>query len=373
MPLGREGFVMDRGYVALWRKSLDSRVFKNAEMWQLWTWCLMKANHDPGFCEIVTGKGRSTVPVNPGSFVFGRNQAAKELGQKPSGLWNRCLSLQRLGNINIQSDSHYSIITIINWEIYQPKKKKTDKQPDSQLTGNRQPNDTNNNDKNEKKEDKRLCSSGDEPDVQDFSTALPEVKPKREGYETKKHEFLNGKILDAYNAFWTAWNGNCSWAVAKNDAADVFREIFLKTPREERKALFDRILSGASCEARGRQLKKDNGSTPVNPARWLREERWEQYDYRPPTDLQTPNALHKTQLKTPQEIEEERWNALTDEQKAAEKAELDRIHAETVALIGKKEWKKPPKKPKEQAEPENINDKIKEMFPRLQPGRKVLT
>ena len=65
---------MHRGYVKLWRKSLESGLLQNAEAWQLMTWCLLKATHKP-HKQLV---GSSIVELQPGQLIFGRKKAAEE-------------------------------------------------------------------------------------------------------------------------------------------------------------------------------------------------------------------------------------------------------------------------------------------------------
>ncbi|RJR07935.1 hypothetical protein C4588_06200 [Candidatus Parcubacteria bacterium] len=143
---------MHRGFVKLWRKSQDSRVFNNADLWKVWTWCLMRANHEENWVTIKTGKGDIDVLIGPGQFVFGRDSAAKELRMKTSSVRNRIEKLKNMKNIDIKSDSQYSIISIINWDSYQPKNDECGQakgQPkDSQRTAKGQPKDTEKNDKN---------------------------------------------------------------------------------------------------------------------------------------------------------------------------------------------------------------------------------
>lgn len=139
---------MNRGYIKLWRKTVDSRIFQNEGLLKVWIWCLLKANHESAWVSIKTGKGQIEIFIKPGQFVFGRESAAKELRMKPSTVWLRIRKLKDLGNCDIQSNTQYSIITIINWEFYQSQNKKDNSQHDRQMTGKEQPNDTNKNDKN---------------------------------------------------------------------------------------------------------------------------------------------------------------------------------------------------------------------------------
>lgn len=122
---------------------MDERVFANPNLWQVWTWCLMKANHtEQIWSPIKTGRGYTEVEVMPGQFVFGRHTAAKELKMKPSTIWKRMLKLQNLSFLNIQSNRQYSLITICNWTYYQereneheqPKEHASEKRGKSKVT-----------------------------------------------------------------------------------------------------------------------------------------------------------------------------------------------------------------------------------------------
>ena len=125
---------MERGWVAIWRKSVDASVFQNEGLWKVWTWCLMKATHRPQWVSMKTGRGNKEVELQPGQFIFGRNVAAKQLNMPPSTVRNRMAKLKKLGNLDIQEDTHFSIISIVNWDSYQFGPKDEDSQLDNQRT-----------------------------------------------------------------------------------------------------------------------------------------------------------------------------------------------------------------------------------------------
>ena len=147
---------MSIGWIKLHRKLLDSRVFANEGLLRLWIYCLCRANHEPNYVDIYTGKGKTEVKVNPGEFIFGRKSVSKDLKVNPSTLYKRMQKLENIGNINIQSNTHYSIVSICNWDIYQNKdldKEQGKEQPsNNQVTGKEQPSNTDKNDKNVKNE-----------------------------------------------------------------------------------------------------------------------------------------------------------------------------------------------------------------------------
>lgn len=135
-----------KGYVKIFRKMLDSSIFQNEGLFKVWMWCLLKANHKDKWVSLKIGRGRTEILVKSGQFVFGRDSAANELGMSPSTVWKRIQKLEKLRSCDIQSNSHYSIITIINWESYQNDCEKVT----AKVTTREQPGNTNKNDKNDK-------------------------------------------------------------------------------------------------------------------------------------------------------------------------------------------------------------------------------
>lgn len=143
---------VEGGYVHLARQSVSSQVFQNEGLWKLWTWCLMKANHDKNWDSITIGKGKTEVSINRGQFLFGRKKAAKELRMKPETVRDRMTKLKNIGNIAMQSTSHYTVVTICNYERYQDTnnyKHQPSRQPSANHPPSKhQPSATYNNDNN---------------------------------------------------------------------------------------------------------------------------------------------------------------------------------------------------------------------------------
>lgn len=114
------------GWVKLHRSVLDSRIWASPEGLKIWMWILLKAHHsdDPLFCEMVTGKGKTTVKIFQGQFIFGRKVAAKELNlsEKVIRSWITKLASPEYDMILVQAKSHFSIIQIKNWRMYQVEK-----------------------------------------------------------------------------------------------------------------------------------------------------------------------------------------------------------------------------------------------------------
>jgi hypothetical protein len=145
---------MYRGYVKLWRKSLDSAIFDNPVAWKMWCWCLMKATHKE--CDQIVGF--QTIHLMPGEFIFGRMKVAEELDITERSVRTCIELLKKLQNVTIKTTNKFSIVSVVNWESYQGEEINNDHQNDQQLTNKRPTTDqqltTNKNDKNVKNEKK---------------------------------------------------------------------------------------------------------------------------------------------------------------------------------------------------------------------------
>jgi len=178
----------DQGYILLHRKSLDSQVWQDPNLWYVWCWCLMRATWKERWVTVVVGTSTTQVKLLPGQFLFGRHSAARALRMKPSSVRNRMAKLKNLGNLDIKEDSHGSVVTIVNWQTYQVRGE-SDGQPTGQPEDNRrttvgQPQDTNNkgNKVNNGKKEKTKTPAAAPPGV------VPVGKGKRK--KRKKSVFI---------------------------------------------------------------------------------------------------------------------------------------------------------------------------------------
>ncbi len=213
--------LMRDGWIRLYRKSIDSQVFKNDHLWKLWTWCLMKANHGECWMNVRTGKGETQVHLKPGQFIFGRHSAARELGWPPSTVRNRLTLLENMQNLDTQKGQHYSIVTIRNWDVYQTSEKKDEQ---AKRTTKGQPKDTNKNDKN-------------------------------------KDNMLN----QWFEQFWNEY--------PKKVGKKKTKEKFLRLSLDEKK--FKKIMEALRTQKESPQWKRDKGQYIPHPTTWLHGERWE--------------------------------------------------------------------------------------------------
>jgi hypothetical protein len=186
---------MNRGYVKLWRKSLDAGWIKNHKLWAFWTWCLMKATYKE-YDQVV---GCQSIHLMPGDFVFGRKAASVELNMTEQEIRTAVDSMRKRQNITIKSTNKFSIISIVNWEIYQQTEIEINQQGNEPLTS-KQPA---TNHKQEVKEYKNKRSNIF------IVPSLEEIT----AYCTERHNSVNAQsFIDHYTS-----NG---WKVGKNPMKD---------------------------------------------------------------------------------------------------------------------------------------------------------
>lgn len=120
----------EKGWIAVQRKIQTSFVWTNPFVLKLWLLCLFKASHN-GNRFLFNG---TEVRVDRGQFVTGRVALAKEYNEgvtsgqqvSPTSL-NRWLNkFRKLGMLDIKSTTKYSVVTVINYDLYQPSGQQVD-------------------------------------------------------------------------------------------------------------------------------------------------------------------------------------------------------------------------------------------------------
>lgn len=106
-------------WIKLHRQVIESDVFADPHLFHLWTWLLVRAAFKIQHVRMSTGRGTVVVTLLPGQLVTGRGQGATALGIPESTFRNRLEKLKSMGMITIDSDTHWSIVSIVNWLVYQ--------------------------------------------------------------------------------------------------------------------------------------------------------------------------------------------------------------------------------------------------------------
>ena len=132
------------GYIRLFRKFISWEWYKNQNTKAVFIHCLLKANWEDGSFE-----GQI---IKRGSFVTGRKKLSEELGLTEQQIRTALKHLISTNEITIEKTNKYSIITIINYDLYQDINQEVNQQlTNNQPTINQQLT-TNEKEKEEKKE-----------------------------------------------------------------------------------------------------------------------------------------------------------------------------------------------------------------------------
>ena len=133
------------GWYKMHRKIIESPIFNNPNALRMWVWMLAKASHKQHSMMV----GNQEITLSPGQFVFGRAKAAAELSIPKSTAYDMLKAIEKMGMIQVKSGNKFSVVTIVNWGLYQGADAFTSatnrQQADNKSATNRQQADTNNN------------------------------------------------------------------------------------------------------------------------------------------------------------------------------------------------------------------------------------
>lgn len=118
---------MERGYIRVWRKVLDCGVIQNPHALQLFLWLLLNAAYEPRELDV---RGE-LVRLQEGDVIFGRKHAAECLRVGERVIRTALQYLSKNGMIAVKSTNRFSLISIVNWNSYQPHKRLADQQATS--------------------------------------------------------------------------------------------------------------------------------------------------------------------------------------------------------------------------------------------------
>lgn len=142
----------EKGYIKLYRSILNWEWFADKNVFRLFIYCLLRANHEE--------KNWQGVTINRGSFVTSYEKLAKSTGLSISEVRTALKKLKLTHELTCQMTSQYSIITVNNWNCFQQNDTPFSKQIANESQTNRKRIATNNNEKNEKndKNEKEIIS-----------------------------------------------------------------------------------------------------------------------------------------------------------------------------------------------------------------------
>jgi len=160
----------NNGWIKLHRKILDNPiVMKDADHLAVWIYLLLNASHK-GYPALFGGK---KVILQPGQLITGRLKIAEVTGVQSNKVYRILNLLKNEHQIEQQTSSKNSLITITNWELYQESEQQNEQQVNNKCTTNEHKQECKNI-KNVKKKNGFSCTRN--YDYEDLENKLTLVK-----------------------------------------------------------------------------------------------------------------------------------------------------------------------------------------------------
>jgi hypothetical protein len=195
---------MNRGYVRLYRKVLDSVVWQDMEIWRMFSYLLLKVTHKPH----QHGEGKRLVSLKPGQCIIGRKRASVDTGLTERRVRGALDYLRRAGVITTKTTNRFTRVTLLGWPEHNPSDNKSgqlDDQLDDQQTTSKRPADDHIQTHKHIESTKHMCVPPS-ANAAGESTSKPDQKKKAPEYTPEFEQFwaLYPRKVEKRRAF-NAW------------------------------------------------------------------------------------------------------------------------------------------------------------------------
>ena len=176
---------MNRGYIKLWRKIFDSGIQKEPATFTLWIWILCNVTRQP-LKYIARGQ---QINLEPGELIVGRKRLSEELMISEQSIRTCLEHLKSWGNLTIRSTNRFSILKVINWELYQEQGTHINQQINQEVTSNQPAS----NHKTRSKEEKNKYI---DPQVYEIISYLNQSAGKNFHFNGANARFVSARLKD---------------------------------------------------------------------------------------------------------------------------------------------------------------------------------
>ena len=141
--------------------------------------------------------GFQRIHLMPGDFIFGRKNAAKELRITERSIRTSLQHLEKSQNVTIKTTNKFSVISIVNWQIYQGEDMENDQQTANKRPASDQQVTTNKNVKNVKNVKKDIYTSNFEIFWKAYPKKIGKAPALKVWLKLKSDDALITNILSA--------------------------------------------------------------------------------------------------------------------------------------------------------------------------------
>lgn len=132
------------GWIRIHRKLIEASWFNKSEYVHLWIYLLLKANHQDKEVFI----GNEKVLIKRGQLLTSRSKLSEVVHIQENKIYRILKCFENEHQIEQQKTKKYTVISIVNYDMYQKSEQVIEQQMNSKRTTNEQPMNTNNNDNN---------------------------------------------------------------------------------------------------------------------------------------------------------------------------------------------------------------------------------
>jgi len=192
------------GYIKLFRRIKEWKWYKKIKTFKAFIHCLIEANY--------TDKEFEKEIIPRGSFLTSRKKFAEECGLTEQETRSAWTNLKSTNEITIKSTSHGTLITVVNYENYQPLLENLTSESTSVLTNNQPAN------------NQQITTTKNNKEIKEYKEEIKKENIKRKKFVKPTVEEVSSYCLERGNAIdaqrFVDYYESKGWMIGKSAMKD---------------------------------------------------------------------------------------------------------------------------------------------------------
>lgn len=245
------------GWIKLYRQTLDNPiVMKDADHLAVWIYLILNATHDE-YPALFKGK---KITLKPGQLITGRKAISNVLGISESKIFRIINCFKSEHQIEQQTSNKNSLISIVNWDLYQSSEQQIESQMNSNRTASEQQVNTNKNER--MKECKNVRNKKESKEKNDYQliadlynetcVSFPKLRTLSESRKKAIKARLHTYTIDDFKLLFQKaeasdflkgrndrnWSATFDWLIKDSSMAKVLEGNFDNSGRTEQVPIY---------------------------------------------------------------------------------------------------------------------------------------
>lgn len=275
---------MERGYVKLWRRTLDSGILQSPTSWQVFGWILLNATRSKRKLIV----GGQVFQLEPGDYVSSVASLSEALRLSTKQIRTALSLLEKLEILAIKGTNKGSVFSLVNWERYQD-----EGQAEGQAEGKQRANSGQAKGKplkeQEREKERILINTPLTPQGE-----LVQGKPAR----------VKAEYPADFEGFWKLY--------PRKNGKDAALRAWKTKKREGRLPALSVLADAIEAAKRTDQWQRDGGQYIPHPATWLNQGRWMDESAEDSAERERMEEMRRRaqERRAREEAEEKKWEAM---------------------------------------------------------------